>query len=249
MSEIEIEVRDTLLSLRFNRPDKKNAITEAMYAAMAEAIETLDPKIRVILFSGAGGCFSAGNDMKSFLQSPPKDNSHPVIRFIRALPKVAVPMVAAVEGPAIGIGTTLLLHCDLVVAATTAQFGLPFVKLGLVPEAGSSLLLPNLVGTQRAAQMLLLGDPIDAKAAERFGLVTHLVEPSLLMATAEALIAKLVALPPAALRATRKLLKSAETSARIDAELAIFLERLTSPELQEAATAFLEKRPADFSKF
>jgi len=249
MSEIEIEVRDTVLSLRFNRPEKKNAITEAMYIAMAQAIEVIDPKVRVVLFSGAGGCFSAGNDLKSFLQSPPKDAGHPVIRFIKALPNVAVPMVAAVEGAAIGIGTTLLLHCDLVVAATSAQFGLPFVKLGLVPEAGSSLLLPNLIGYQRAAQMLLLGDPLDAATAERFGLVTHLVEPAQLMATVDALVAKLVALPPAALRATKRLLKTNETSARIDEELAVFLDRLTSAELKEAATAFLEKRPADFSKF
>jgi enoyl-CoA hydratase/carnithine racemase len=252
MSEgVAISQADGVLSIRFSRPDKKNAITQAMYLAMGEALLSIDGSVRAVLFSGEGDSFSAGNDLKDFLSSPPQDDNHPTLHFIRALPKVAVPMVAAVQGSAVGIGTTLLLHCDLVVAASNAQFALPFTKLGLVPEAGSSLLLPQLMGYQRAASMLLLGETISAAQAERFGLVTHLVEPADLDKTAQAVLAKLRALPPAALRATKALMKThvSRTSGRIEEELAVFRERLTSPELKEAATAFLEKRQPDFSRF
>jgi enoyl-CoA hydratase/carnithine racemase len=248
MSDLLIERKGALLTLRFNRPEKKNAITKAMYMAMADALETLDPAVRVVKFEGVGGCFTAGNDLKDFLGEPPSDLNHPTLRFIKLLPKVPVPMVAQVEGPAIGIGTTLLLHCDLVVAATNASFAVPFVKLGLVPEAASSLLLPNLMGHQRAAAMLLLGDTVDAVTAERFGLVTHLVEPAALAETADRLVQKLMSLPPAALRETKKLMKT-DTAAQMDAELKVFLARLKSEELKEAATAFLEKRAPDFSRF
>lgn len=248
---VTISQADGILSIRFSRPDKKNAITRDMYLAMAEALLSIDGSVRAVVFSGEGDSFSAGNDLKDFLAAPPTDDNHPTIHFIRALPKVAVPMVAAVQGSAVGIGTTLLLHCDLVVAATNAVFALPFTKLGLVPEAGSSLLLPQLMGYQRAASMLLLGDAINATQAERFGLVTQLVEPDKLEAATDAVIAKLRALPAASLRATKALMKThaSRTSARIDEELAIFKERLVSPELKEAATAFLEKRAPDFSKF
>jgi enoyl-CoA hydratase/carnithine racemase len=252
MSEdVDITRAGGVLHLHLNRPAKKNAITQAMYAALAEALETLDDSIRVVAFSGAGDCFSAGNDLKDFLAAPPQDGAHPTLRFIRALPKVAVPMIAAVQGPAVGIGTTLLLHCDLVVAASNASFSVPFVKLGLVPEAGSSLLLPRLIGTHRAAAMLLLGEPINAATAERLGLVNQLVEPEALSAALDALIAKLLALPPAALRATKALLHghSRYVAERIDEELVVLLDRLKSDELKEAATAFLEKRPPDFSRF
>lgn len=252
MSEgVAITSADGILSIRFSRPDKKNAITSAMYLAMAEALLSLDKSVRAVLFSGEGDSFSAGNDLKDFLAAPPQDDNHPTLHFIRALPKVPVPMVAAVQGSAVGIGTTLLLHCDLVVAATNAVFALPFTKLGLVPEAGSSLLLPQLMGYQRAAMMLLLGDPITAAQAERFGLVTHLVEPDQLEAATQKVIGKLRALPAASLRATKALMKThaARTGARIEEELAVFKERLVSPELKEAATAFLEKRAPDFSKF
>ena len=252
MSEgVAITSADGILSIRFSRPDKKNAITSAMYLAMAEALLSLDKSVRAVLFSGEGDSFSAGNDLKDFLAAPPQDDNHPTLHFIRALPKVPVPMVAAVQGSAVGIGTTLLLHCDLVVAATSAVFALPFTKLGLVPEAGSSLLLPQLMGYQRAAMMLLLGDPITAAQAERFGLVTHLVEPDQLEAATQKVIGKLRALPAASLRATKALMKThaARTGARIEEELAVFKERLVSPELKEAATAFLEKRAPDFSKF
>ena len=250
MSEILIERKGGLLTLRFNRPEKKNAITKAMYLAMAEALETLDPAVRVVKFEGSEGCFTAGNDLKDFLAAPPSDLNDPVLRFIRALPKVPVPMIAQVDGPAVGIGTTLLLHCDLIVAATTASFALPFVKLGLVPEAASSLLLPNLMGYQRAAAMLLLGDTVDGTTAERFGLVTHLVETAALSETADRLVQKLLSLPPAALRETKKLMKNLTAiSEHMDAELKVFLMRLKSEELKEAATAFLEKRAPDFSRF
>jgi len=248
---VTISRADGILSIRFSRPDKKNAITLAMYRAMVEALSSIDGSVRAVLFSGEGDSFSAGNDMRDFLAQPPQDDSHPTVQFIRALPKVTVPMVAAVQGSAVGIGTTLLLHCDLVIAATNAQFALPFTKLGLTPEAGSSLLLPQLMGYQRAASMLLLGETISAVQAERFGLVTHLVELADLDKTAQAVLAKLRALPPAAFRATKALMKThvARTSARIDEELTVFKERIASPELKEAATAFLEKRQPDFSKF
>ena len=252
MSEgVAISSADGILSIRFSRPDKKNAITRTMYLAMAEALLSVDNGVRAVVFTGEGDSFSAGNDLKDFLAAPPQDDDHPTVHFIRALPKVQVPMVAAVQGSAVGIGTTLLLHCDLVVAATNAQFALPFTKLGLVPEAGSSLLLPQLMGYQRAASMLLLGETISAAQAERFGLVTHLVELADLEKTTQAVLAKLRALPPAALRATKALMKThvARTSTRIDEELAVFQQRLASPELKEAATAFLEKRQPDFSKF
>ena len=252
MSEgVAISKAGGILSIRFSRPDKKNAITGAMYLAMAEALLSIDSSVRAVLFSGEGDSFSAGNDLKDFLAAPPQDDNHPTLHFIRALPKVAVPMVAAVQGSAVGIGTTLLLHCDLVIAATDAVFTLPFTKLGLVPEAGSSLLLPQLMGYQRAAAMLLLGEAITAAQAERFGLVTQLVEPDKLEEATQAVLAKLRALPAASLRATKALMKThvSRTSARIDEELAVFKERLVSPELKEAATAFLEKRQPDFSKF
>jgi len=250
MSEVLIERKGGLLSLRFNRPEKKNAITKAMYMAMADALENLHPAVRVVKFEGAEGCFTAGNDMKDFLAAPPTDLNDPVLRFIRVLPKVPVPMVAQVDGPAVGIGTTLLLHCDLIVAATTASFALPFVKLGLVPEAASSLLLPNLMGYQRAAAMLLLGDTVDGATAERFGLVTHLVEPASLSETADRLVQKLLSLPPTALRETKKLVKTLPAIAeRTEAEIKVFLKLLSSEELKEAATAFLQKRAPDFSKF
>jgi len=248
MSEVLIERKGGLLSLRFNRPEKKNAITLDMYSALTDALENLDPGVRVVKFSGEGGCFTAGNDMKAFLAAPPLDHSHPTLRFIKLLPKVPVPMVAQVEGPAVGIGTTLLLHCDLVVAATNASFAVPFVKLGLVPEAASSVLLPNLMGYQRAAAMLLLGDTVDAQMAERFGMVTHLVEPAALSETADRLVQKLLSLPPTALRETKKLMKG-DVSAQMDAEIKMFVSLLKSEELKEAATAFLEKRAPDFSRF
>ena len=252
MSEgVSITKADGILSIRFSRPDKKYAITRAMYLAMAEALLSIDSSVRAVLFSGEGDSFSAGNDLKDFLAAPPQDDSHPTIHFIRALPKVPVPMVAAVHGSAVGIGTTLLLHCDVVIAASNAVFALPFTKLGLVPEAGSSLLLPQLMGYQRAARLLLLGDSFTAQEAERYGLVSQLVEPDQLEPATQKVVGKLRTLPASALRATKALMKSesGRTMSRIDEELAVFKERLTSPELKEAATAFLEKRQPDFSKF
>ena len=248
---VSIAKADGILSIRFTRPDKKNAITRAMYLAMAEALLSIDGSIRAVLFSGEGDSFSAGNDLKDFLAEPPQDDNHPTIHFIRALPKVPVPMVAAVQGSAVGIGTTLLLHCDMVIAATDAVFAVPFTKLGLVPENGSSLLLPQLMGYQRAARLLLLGDSFTAEEAERFGMITQLVAPDHLESATQKMIGKLRALPAASLRATKALMQSdsGRTLGRIDEELTVFKERLTSPELKEAATAFLEKRAPDFTKF
>jgi len=248
---VKIERKGGLLSLRFNRPDKKNAITKDMYLAFADALETIGPDIRVVLFSGEGGNFTSGNDLKDFLASPPTDAGDPTIRFIRALPKVQVPMVAAVQGVAVGIGTTLLLHCDLVVASTDASFALPFAKLGLVPEAASSMLVPQLFGYHRAAAMLLLGESVSAETAERYGLVTHLVQTADFSETTDRVVNKLLAMPSAALRATKKLMKAGvdATMAHMGAELEVFITRLQSPEAKEAFAAFLEKRPPDFSKF
>jgi len=229
--------------LRFNRPEKRNAITLAMYQALCAALEEAqaDEAVRAVLLSGEGAGFCAGNDLTDFLNSPPLSPEHPAMRFLRLLPTFAKPLLAAVHGQAIGIGVTLLLHCDLVVAARSAQFSLPFVALGIVPEAGSSLLLPRLVGTQRAAELLLLGKPFDATTAASLGLVNRVVEESALLAEARGLAAALARQPVGALSATRRLLRGdpGELLARIEEEARIFGAQLQSEEFRAGIRAFL----------
>lgn len=249
---IATERRGAVAEIVFDRPDKRNAITVAMYAAMADALDAAeaDPAVRVVLFHGRGGAFTAGNDLADFLAQPTDDPNRPVFRFLRLLSGARKPLVAAVHGPAVGIGTTMLLHCDFVLAAEDARFALPFVNLGLVPEAASSLLLPRLAGYQRAAEMLMLGEPFDAATAHRFGLVGKVLPATDLLEAARALAVRLAVRPPEALRATKALLKSpvASVPEKLEEEAAEFAFRLRSAELKEAVAAFFEKRAPDFGR-
>jgi len=254
MSEhIKTEQRDGVLTLTIARPEKKNALTVAMYAALADAIigADADTSARVILITGTADSFTAGNDLKDFLENPPVDSNSPVFKFMHAIAGAKTPIVAAVNGLAIGIGTTMLLHCDLVYASSSARFQMPFVNLGLVPELGSSLVLPALAGRARASELLMFGEAFDAKTAQDIGLLNAVCEAGDLLETAHAAAAKLAAKPPAALRKTKALMNSDEAALhkRIDAEAAVFGQQLGSDEVKEAIAAFFEKRAPDFSKF
>ena len=252
---VVVEQKATVLHLRLNRPEKKNALTRDMYNTLVEALDRADgdPAVRVVAFSGTGDAFTAGNDLADFLAGGPVDETSPQVRLLRALVRAKKPLVAAVNGIAVGIGVTLLLHCDLVYAAEDATFQLNFVNIGLVPEAGSSLLLPQMVGYHRAAEMLLLGEPFDAQAALRTGLINAVCPRDALAAKLEGVAVALAAKPPASVRITKQLLKGSgyetEVIARQDEELVHFGRQLASPEAREAMTAFLEKRKPDFSKF
>jgi enoyl-CoA hydratase/carnithine racemase len=245
MSEhVLVSQADGVCELRLNRPEKRNAITHEMYGALSDALTLAegDPDIRVILLTGAGASFTAGNDLKDFMAGPPADSDQGVPRFLRLLPKIRKALLAAVHGPTVGIGVTMLLHCDLVLAARSARLAMPFVRLGLVPEAASSLLLPRLVGHQRAAELLLLGTPIDALTAQSLGLVNRVTEDEVLHDEAWALARSVAELPAEAVQATKRLLRS-ETgvTARLEEELLAFRERLSSAEFKNAAQAFLGK--------
>ena len=251
---IKTDTRDRVLRIEIARPEKKNALTQEMYGAMADALAAADsdPEVRVALIHGARDCFTAGNDLKDFLERPPQSESSPVFRFLRGIATFGKPLLAAVNGAAVGIGTTLLLHCDLVYAAPGARFQLPFVPLGLVPEAGSSFLLPYIAGYQRAAELLLLGQPFDADKAYAAGFVSAIVPAKELFERARGGALAIAALPPAALRATKALMKEGlrkRVAEAMKEEGMAFSERLASPEAREAMTAFFEKRKPDFSKF
>ena len=243
--EILKSCAEGVCELRFDRPEKRNAVTHRMYQALAAGLHAAeaDEAVRVVLLSGAGASFCAGNDLNDFVSGPPFSSAHPVMDVLRTLATFDKPLLAAVHGPTVGIGVTMLLHCDLVVAAQGTQLIMPFVALGLVPEAGSSLLLPRLVGQQRAAELLLLGEPLDAAAAERLGLVNRVVEPDRLLDEARALAQRLVRQPAEALRATRRLLRgdTAELRARIEAEAQVFGARLKSAEFLAQVRALLGK--------
>jgi len=245
--QVLTETKGPVKVVRLARPEKKNALTAEMYDLLTQALRdaaTTD-SVRAVLLIGAPGVFTAGNDLSDFLQHPPAGEESPVFRFLEVLSRFEKPLVAAVDGPAVGIGTTLLLHCDLVVAATSARFQLPFVKLGLVPEAASSLLLPRLAGLQRASEWLLLGEPFSAADAHAAGLVNRVVSADALEATALAFAEALAARPPEALRLSKKLLRAplaADVQAVMDKESALFVERLASDEAREAFMAFLSKK-------
>ena len=246
MSHIRVQFDSAILAIAIDRPEKKNAITSAMYAALADAFEQAasDDRVRVLLVTGSSDCFTAGNDIRDFLEHPPLDPSAPALRFLRALAAAEKPLVAAVAGPATGIGTTMLLHCDVVFAAPSAVFSTPFVNLGLVPEAGSSLLLAQRVGQACAARMLLLGEPLGADAALAAGLVGEIVPAAELADRARRCALDLAAKAPAALLATKRLMRRAAAVALRDqmaAELEVFTERLTSAEAREAFSAFVNK--------
>jgi len=242
-----------VLEITFNRPEKKNALTRAMYAAVVDAFTTADsdPAVRVVLLTGAGDTFTSGNDIKDFQQRAAGSNDSAASPFLAALSSLQKPLIAAVNGAAIGVGTTMLAHCDLIVAARSARFVMPFTGLGLVPEAGSSLLFPRLVGHQRASALLLLGEPMDAATAREWGFVNQVVEDAALMETARALATRLAALPAQSVRLTKSLIRNGQPDlpGRITEELALFRERLRSPEAAEAFQAFVEKRKPDFSRF
>lgn len=254
MTELEITIRDGVQTIRFTRPEKKNALLSTMYAAMTEALAAGDAldEVAAHVFVGSGGIFSAGSDISEFLARAKGGAAlgGPVLQFIRALPRVGKPMIAAVDGLAVGIGTTLLFHCDLVYASPAARFQTPFLDLGLLPEAGSSLLAPRLMGPQRAFEMLVLGEPFDAERAREAGLVNRIVPADQVEAAAVTAAQRLAAKPPAALAASRRLMRGDPDAIveRVDEEARLFAERLTSPEAREAFSAFLEKRKPDFSK-
>lgn len=242
------------LKISLNNPKRKNALTLDMYTAMAEALMEAqdDPGVRVVVLTGEGGCFTSGNDLGDFMKSPPTGEDSPVARFLSELAAFPKPVVAAVSGPAIGIGTTMLLHCDLVLADDTAKFRLPFVNLALVPEAASSLLLPGIVGHRVASELFLLGDAFDAEAARQHGIINRVCTAEALESEALALAERLAAQPPAALRETKALLKHAGTEAveeTMRREGALFRKRLASPEAMEAMQAFMARREPDFSRF
>jgi len=247
------EIANGVLTLRFNRPDKKNAILSAMYADAATALKAAeaDAGVRVVVITGSGDSFSAGNDLKDFLENPPADHNAPVFRFMHALAGFPKPVIAAVNGIAVGIGTTVLLHCDFAYAVPAAKFQLPFVNLALVPEFASSLLLARHLGTRKATELLMLAETFDAETAKDFGLINAVVPADQLEAVVQAKATVLASKPPAALRATKALLKAdgTEVAARIGLEAKVFGERLQSGELKEAIAAFFEKRAPDFSKF
>jgi enoyl-CoA hydratase/carnithine racemase len=257
--EIEIAAADGVQVIRFLRPEKKNAFTGPMYAAMSQALDAAetDDAIAAHVFSGSGGVFSAGNDINDFLrraQAVAAGDSQgvpaPSLDFIRRLPKVTKPMIAAVDGLAIGIGTTLLLHCDLVYATPAASLRTPFLDLGLIQEAGSSLTAPARLGYPRAFELICLGEPFSAERAHQAGLVNAVVSADRLEATALAAARRLAAKPRQALALSRRLLRQGlpDVGAMIDQEAEAYAVLMRSPEAREAFTAFLEKRPPDFAR-
>jgi enoyl-CoA hydratase/carnithine racemase len=252
-NHIVTEKQDRILTIRMDRPEKKNALTLSMYSAMTEALQRADAdaEVRVALITGTRDCFTAGNDLADFATARPEQVS-PAIRYLEVLAATAKPVVAAVTGVAVGIGTTMLLHCDLVYAASSARFQLPFVNLGLCPEAGSSLILPSRVGYQRAAEVLFFGEPFGAEAARDLGLVNQVFSDQELPAAAMAKAKQLAEKPPASLRATKTLLKSGSAEAIKDAmarERPQFAALLQGAEAKEAMAAFMARRKPDFSRF
>ena len=249
MSEhVLVERNGDVLAISLARPDRRNAITVAMYAALADAFESAagDDSVRLITLSGQGQDFTAGNDLGDFMAELPRDGSDiPVWRLLRALAKNQVPVVAAVHGNAVGIGTTMLFHCDIVIAEEGTRFLMPFVDLGLVPEAASSLILPRLAGRRRAARYLLLGDPFGPEEALEFGLVSHIAPTGQLEEAVDSLVSALRAKPAEALRLTQRLLRRGNTDEvleRMELENSHFSERLTSTEVRDAISAFFAAR-------
>ena len=253
-TEIVTESRDRILKIKINRPDKKNALTRAMYAAMADAIARSDDDngIRAVFLHGTADCFTAGNDLKDFQAFRQDGDNKDVSNFLSAISLAKKPIVAAVGGVAVGVGTTMLLHCDLVYAGESARFILPFAALGLCPEAASSFLLPKLVGQKRASELLLLGEPFSAAKALEFGLVNAVYPDAEFISLAFAQAQKVAQQPPASVRITKALLKRPVSQHIADTmveERRHFSERLKSDESEEAFRAFFERRKPDFSEF
>jgi len=245
-TDVIIEQQERIVTITLNRTAKKNALTQAMYSEMTEALQQADndPNVAVVVIKGAADSFTAGNDLHDFLNMEQLDNDTPAFKFLYTLAALEVPLVAAVNGLAIGIGTTLLMHCDLVYASEDAQFSLPFINLGLVPEAASSLLLPQACGHLRAAELLLLGDRFDAHHAKACGIVNDVVSSDQLDAKVDDVVKALASKPVAGLRSAKTLLKTpAEPVAqRIERELNIFAKALASPEAKAVIAKVLQKK-------
>jgi enoyl-CoA hydratase/carnithine racemase len=252
MSDIVTERAASILRIQLNRPDKKNAMLASMYSTVAELLERAvkDDEIRVALLHGAGDSFTAGNDLADFVKNPPGSGDSPQTRLIAALIDFDKPIVAAVHGAAVGLGTTILPHCDIVYAGESAKFQMPFVNLGVVPEFCSTYTLPALIGHVRAAELMLLGSHFDAERALGLGLINQVVPDAELLPKARATAAMLAEKPIGALRATKKLMKHL-SRARLErssrAEAAEFSARVVGPDFKEAMTAFFEKRPPHFA--
>jgi enoyl-CoA hydratase/carnithine racemase len=250
---IVVSIQDRILSIRLDRPEKKNALTRGMYLGMIEALEQAenDSAVRVVLITGTQDCFTAGNDLMDFANAKPGETS-PAIVYLQTLAAAQKPVVAAVAGVAVGIGTTMLLHCDLVYAAPDARFQLPFVNLGLCPEAGSSVMLPELMGHRRAAELLLFGEPFSSEKALELGIINAVYPGGELLEAATAKARQLAEKPPSALRTTKALLKRSAAAAIAEAmarETEKFAALLQGPEAREAMMAFMQRRKPDFSKF
>lgn len=253
MSDILSHSEGGVMTLTFNRLDKKNSITASMYAQLAEALTgaAQDSAVRVVLLQGHATVFSAGNDIADFLAAPPANTDAPVFRFLRAIATFPKPLLAAVAGPAVGVGTTLLFHCDLVYAGDNAAFSMPFVNLGLCPEAASSMLVPRMLGYHRAAEALLMGEPFMAEAALEVGLVNRVVPPTEVNSYAAEQARKLAAKPLSSLIETKRLMKASSTEAVLACilqEAQSFGRMLREPAAREAFGAFMEKRKPDFSQ-
>lgn len=251
---ISTALENRILTISFDRADKKNAITNEMYLAAEKALaDSADNSdVRVVLFKGEGGDFTSGNDLVDFIKNPPAGGEPPVLKFLLTLTRYPKPVVAAVNGLAVGIGTTMLAHCDYVVAADNARFKLPFVDLGVCPEGGSSLLFPNMMGHSKAAELLILADIFNAQKAEKAGLLNEIVAPDEVLPLALKVAGKLALKAPAAVRKTKAMLKQSylkELEERVTTEIHSFADLLNGPEAKEALTAFMEKRAPDFSQF
>ena len=251
--DILTHVEGGVMTITLNRLERKNSITSAMYGAMADALFAAEHEVavHVVVFQGHETVFSAGNDITDFLGKPPAGADAPVFRFLRGLATFTKPVVAAVCGPAVGVGTTMLFHCDLVYAGDNAAFSMPFVNLGVCPEAASSLLVPQMLGYHRAAEALLLGEPFMAEAALEVGLVNRVVPPTEANGMAQAVARKLAAKPIGSLVETKRLMKKGQQQLvlqQIAEEGQSFARMLTEPAAKEALEAFMEKRKPDFSK-
>lgn len=251
---IQIDINGPVMTLRINRPDKKNALTRAMYTTLSEGLEQAaqNPKVRVVVLTGVPGVFTSGNDLGDFLANPPSGEDSPVARFLKAISTFPKPLIAAVSGIAIGVGATMLLHCDLVYAADDATLQFNFANIALVPEAASSLLLPQRVGMARAAELFYFAAPFNAQTALADGLVNAVLPAADLEAFAQKQAQALAGQPASALRQTKALLRYSKTTTvpeRMAEEGTLFAKRLQSPEAIEAMSAFMQKRKPDFSQF
>ncbi len=253
MATVLMERDGATLLLGMNRPDKKNALTAEMYQGLADGLRAADDDdgVKAIVVHGVAGAFTAGNDLQDFLMNPPSGSASPVFQFLMGITHARKPLIAAVDGVAVGIGTTMLLHCDFVYATAESRFVLPFVNLGICPEAASSFLLPLAAGYQRAAKLLLLGEPFGVTEAKEAGILTDVVSAAQLLDTARATARKLGERPTSAIRITKALLKrqyQASIEAAIAEENTTFVRMLGEPAAKEALSAFVEKRKPDFAK-